>query len=50
MFFPEQERPEAEKHQQVEVLMPVNVRDDIKMALIAATSMVAEEKEIHREK
>lgn len=50
MFFPEQGRPEAEKHGWVEVLVPVNVRDDIKTALIAATSMVAEEEEIHCEK
>lgn len=50
MFFPEQEQHEAEKHQRVEVLMPVNVRKDIGMGLIVAASMVAEEKEMHCDK
>ena len=50
MFFPEQERPEEEKHQWIEVLVTANVGDDVKMGLIAATSMVSEEKEIHCEK
>lgn len=50
MFFAEQERHEAEKHQRVEVLMPVNVREDLRLGLIVAASMVAEEKEMHCDK
>lgn len=50
MFFPEQEQHEAEKNQRVEILMPVDVREDIRMGLIVSASMVAEEKEMHCDK
>lgn len=46
MFLAGQERPEAEKHEGVELLTPGNVTDEVKMAVIVATFMMAEKKKI----